>query len=67
MIYINGKDYSWKEGMNLYDVFKTAGYTLKQPSVLVHVNGEVVKKDQWDSFSVENESVVDIVNLLRGG
>ena len=67
MIQVNGKEYSWEEGMNLYDIFKAVGYTLSKPSALVHVNGAVVKRDQWGRFSIEDESVIDLVNLLRGG
>ncbi len=67
MIQVNGKEFLWKNGMDLYDVFKSAGYTLSKPSLLVHVNGEVVKREQWDSFSVKDGSVIDLVNLLRGG
>ncbi len=67
MIHVNEKEYSWEKGMNLYDVFKAAGYTLSKPSLLVHVNGAIVKKDQWDSFRIEDDSIIVLVNLLRGG
>ncbi len=67
MIRVNNKEYNWTKGMNLYDVFRVMGYTLQKPSVLVHVNGEVVKKDRWDNYYVADESVIEVVNLLRGG
>ena len=67
MISINGKDYGWREGMTLSDVFMLAGYTLKKPSVLVHVNGELVRDEVWDTFEIHDSSVIEIVNLLRGG
>ena len=67
MITVNNKEYEWKEGLDLYGVFKMVGYTLKKPSVMVNVNGNTVKKDFWDSFILEDGSVIEIVNLLRGG
>ena len=67
MIKINERTFKWSDNMNLYDVFKQAGYNLRQPSVLVHVNGSVVKKDQWEKINIQDESVIEIVNLLRGG
>lgn len=67
MIKINKKEYDWEEGCSLYDVFRIAGYTLKKPSVMAHVNGKVVKRDSWDSFRVEDGSRIELVNLLRGG
>ncbi len=67
MITVNKKEYEWKEGLDLYEVFRMVGYTLKKPSVMVNVNGNTVKKDSWDSFTVEDGSVIEIVNLLRGG
>ncbi len=67
MIHVNGKHFEWKDGMNLFDVFRVLGYTLARPSVLVHVDGAIVRKDQWNRFVVEDGSTIEIVNLLRGG
>ncbi|RKX90803.1 MAG: thiamine biosynthesis protein ThiS [Spirochaetes bacterium] len=67
MIEINKKEYDWEAGLSLYDIFRMAGYTLKKPSVMVHVNGNVVKRDSWDRFKVEDGSRIELVNLLRGG
>ena len=67
MITVNKKEYEWKEGLDLYGVFRMVGYTLKKPSVMVHVNGNSVKKDSWNRFTVEDGSEIEIVNLLRGG
>ena len=67
MIEINKKEYDWEAGLSLYDIFRMAGYTLKKPSVMVHVNGKVVKRDSWDRFKVEDGSRIELVNLLRGG
>ncbi len=67
MLTINGKEHPWKDGLNLFDIFRMAGYTLKKPSVMVNVDGVVIKKDRWESFRVEDGSRIEIVNLLRGG
>lgn len=67
MITVNGKEYKHKEDMDLHDLYKVLGYTLKSPSLLVQVNGEVIKKDRWNDYTVPDKAVIEIVNLLRGG
>ncbi len=67
MITVNNKEYPWKEGTDLYNIFAAVGYTLKKPSVLVRVNNEIIRKDRWDTYIVQDRSLIDIVNLLRGG
>lgn len=67
MITVNNKEYPWKEGITLYNIFAAVGYTIKKPSVLVRVNNEIIRKDRWDTYIVQEGSKIDIVNLLRGG
>ena len=67
MIVVNGKSFNWFEKMNIYDLLKTMGYTLKKPSVLINVNDKVVKKSDWDDFFIPENAEITVVNLLKGG
>jgi sulfur carrier protein len=37
------------------------------PMIYVRVNGQVVKKDQWDSRVVREGDQVDAIHLMGGG
>ncbi len=67
MIVVNDESFDWFEKMNIYNLFKTMGYTLKKPSVLIKVNNTVIKKSEWDDYFIPDNSEITVVNLLRGG
>jgi thiamine biosynthesis protein ThiS len=67
MIMVNGNSFEWFEKMNIFNLLKTMGYTLKKPSVLIKVNNEVIKKTDWDQFIIPQNAEIIVVNLLRGG
>lgn len=53
--------------MNIFDLLKILGYTLKRPSVLIKVNDKVIRKTDWDEFIIPENAEITVVNLLRGG
>ena len=67
MIIVNDKSYDWFENMSILDLLKLMGYTLKKPSVLITINMEIIKKSDWDQFTIPENSNITVVNLLRGG
>lgn len=66
-ITVNEEIKEWKEELNLFQVFRDMGYTLKVPAVLVRVNGELVRKSTWNQYVVPNGAVLQVVNVFRGG
>ncbi len=67
MIVVKDKSFDWFEKMNIYDLLKAMGYTLKKPAVLIKVNSTVIKKSEWDNYFIPDNSEITVVNLLRGG
>ena len=67
MILVNNKSINWFEKMDIYNLLKTMGYTIRKPAVLIKVNDNVVKKTDWDKFIIPENSEITVVNLLRGG
>jgi len=67
MIQINELDYPWQEGMRITDIFPMLGYHLKRPPVLVHINGETVRRKNWDETLIPDGSRIRVVRILRGG
>ncbi len=67
MILVNDKSFDWFEKMDIYNLLKTMGYTLRKPAVLIKVNSTVIKKSEWDNFFIPENAVITVVNLLRGG
>lgn len=67
MILVNDKSFEWFEKMDIYNLLKTMGYTLRKPAVLIKVNSEVVKRSKWDDFIIPENAEITVVNLLRGG
>jgi len=37
------------------------------PMIFVRVNGEVIRKDQYDSFVIRDGDRVDAIHLMGGG
>ena len=67
MISVNDKSFNWFENMDIYNLLKTMGYTLKKPAVLIKVNNTVIKKLEWDNFLIPENAEIIVINLLRGG
>ena len=65
MITAKGKRLDWHEGLTVRDVLDTLGYNF--PSVLVRVNGVVVRRKSWDSTVVPDESEVEVRPIVAGG
>lgn len=64
-INVNGNTVKWFEGMTVGDVLTVMNYTFRM--LVVKVNGTVVKKDNWDSFSVPDGADVKVIHLMSGG
>ncbi len=65
MITVNGQEVEWEEGMNVTRLLEKMGYNF--PMLVIKVNGEVVKKDQWDDFLIPDGAEVKAIHLFGGG
>lgn len=64
-ITVNGQKISWKDGMTVQDVLNEMKYTFKL--LIVKVNGEIVTRDKYGSFSVPDNADVEVIHLISGG
>ena len=65
MITAKGKQLDWHEGLTVREVLDILGYNF--PSVLVRVNGTIVRRKAWDSAVVPDEAQVDVRPIIAGG
>ena len=65
MITAKGKRLEWHEGLTVREVLDTLGYNF--PSVLVRVNGAIVRRKSWDSTVVPDEAEVEVRPIVAGG
>ena len=56
---------SWHEGMTVADVLREMNYTYHE--IIVRVNGELVRKDAYDSAVVPDGADVRAIHLIAGG
>ena len=65
MITAKGKQLDWHEGLTVREVLDILGYNF--PSVLVQVNGTIVRQKAWDSAVVPDEARVEVRPIIAGG
>ena len=65
MINVKGKQLEWHRGLTVRDILNTLGY--KYPSVLVRVNGTLIRRKEWDGTVVPDEAEVVVLPIVAGG
>ena len=65
MITAKGKRLEWHQGLTARNVLEILGYNY--PSVLVRVNGTIVRRKVWDSTIVPDEAEVEVRPIVAGG
>ena len=65
MITAKGKRLEWHQGLTVRDVLLTLGYNF--PSVLVRVNGTIVRRKAWDSTIIPDEAQIEVHPIVAGG
>ncbi len=65
MIHVNAEEMEWETGMTVQDVLDRRKYTF--PLIVVKVNGELVHKQDFDSYQVPDEADVWVIHLISGG
>lgn len=65
MILVNGRQAEWHQNLTITGVLEMFNYT--SPKIVVKVNGQVVRQDQWDTFLVQDGDDVRALHLIGGG
>jgi len=65
MIHVNDDPVEWQQGMTVTTVLDVCKY--RYPCLIVKVNGELVKRKQYDTFAVPDEAEVKVIHMMTGG
>ena len=64
-IQVNNHKIEWKKKINITNILEIMNYTFKM--IVVKVNGKIVKKNEYDTFFVDENSDVKVIHLISGG
>lgn len=65
MIRVNGHEAEWRENMTVVDMLKEQNYT--SPKIVVKVNDQIVRKQDWETFILHDGDFVRAIHLIGGG
>lgn len=64
-ITVNGNTIDWEEGLTISELLVKMRYTFKM--LIVKLNGHIIKKDQYATTQVPEDSEVAVIHLISGG
>ena len=64
-ISVNGRTIAWEEGMTVRRVLEVMNYTFRM--LVVKVEDRVIKKDEYDSYSIPAGADVKVIHMVAGG
>jgi thiamine biosynthesis protein ThiS len=66
VIRVNNRDnIEWREGITVSDLLGHLNYTYHQ--IIVKVNGELVRRESYDTYVVPDGADVKAIHLIAGG
>ncbi len=65
MITVNGNLLEWHEGMTVRDILTAKNYTFRM--LVTKINGELVKRSDYDTATVPDGADVKVIHLISGG
>ncbi len=66
MIIVNDRDkIEWYEGITIQNILDKMNWTYSL--ITVSVNGEIVPKEDYDTFIINDNSQINIFHLAHGG
>ena len=66
MIRVNDKlDVAWEQGMTVARLLEACRFT--SPKIAVFVEGELVRREQYETYPVADGTAVKVLHLIGGG
>ena len=62
---LNGKEYSLKTGMTIYDLLTELNLSVDK--VVFEVDGVIIQKDKYVNQILKNSNVVEVISFVGGG
>ncbi|NLY09634.1 MAG: sulfur carrier protein ThiS [Tissierellia bacterium] len=66
MMIINGRSISLAKPLSLSDLLKREGW-LEDDRIAVELNGNIVRRSQWDSEICNDGDSIEVVRFVGGG
>jgi sulfur carrier protein len=67
LILLNGENCELQPGDNLSRALECVGLTSQSRGVAVAVNGEVVPRSVWDTYTLGADARVEVLSAMQGG
>jgi sulfur carrier protein len=67
MIRLNGQESELRAGETVASVLRTLDVPLDARGVAVAVDGEVVPRAEWESFSLGEHARLEVLTAMQGG
>ena len=64
-IQLNGKTHQLQKSLNVSQLLNSL--MINKKKVAIEINGEVLSKDNYDSYRVKQNDVIEIVTFIGGG
>ena len=64
-IQLNGKTHHLKKSLNVSQLLNSL--MINKKKVAIEINGEVLSKDNYDSYRIKQNDVIEIVTFIGGG
>lgn len=64
-ITVNGHEIDWNNNMTVGNVLDRMKYSFRM--LVIKVNGEIVKREDWETFPVPEGADVKVIHLMSGG
>jgi sulfur carrier protein len=61
----NREEVEWEEGLTVSDVLERLNYTFAH--IIVKVDGELVRKENYDTYTIPDGADVKAIHLIAGG
>lgn len=65
MIIVNKEAMEFEDGMTVQNVLDKRKYTF--PLITVIVNNEVVPRDRYSEYKINDKDVIDVIHIMSGG
>jgi len=65
MIMVNGREFHYEEGLTVANLLQKKGYTFRM--ITVKINGNVIKKDEYETTLINDGDNVQVLHHVAGG
>lgn len=65
VFYVNETKLPWREGLVVRDALTMMKYTFRM--LVIKLNGELIKKESYDSTPIPQNADLKVIHLISGG